>query len=424
MKIMERDVAQDKSKGSLYFSTATYILTITSVVGWSGMVLVAVLLGYSSLMVSLIVVIGITLVFQGIQGTAGAILRAFERMEVLGAILIFTALAKCAVGIVLLKMGYGLTAMICLIVVHHIFSTVLYLVALNKKFIRLTWAFDARLTKSLVKEGFLIFIMNALTIIGGKVDIIILSRMQGELAVGIFGVAKRTIDYLRIFREGTTGAVFPRMSAMQADSPSALGEVFGKVIGFFVLIYFPIAVLFTFLSKDMILLVFGDRYTVGSTALVILSWSLLINILGGPAAMIIIITKEKLAKFVPFVLFATVFHVCLNFVLIPKYSYVGASLAFLISAVLGLAIRLFFIHSLLEKRPNFLEILYRPAIASIFVSLTLFFTTDIHLFLRLILAGIVYLVMLLILGEFRKEEYRELKELALNLIKRDSNEVS
>jgi O-antigen/teichoic acid export membrane protein len=275
-----------------------------------------------------------------------------------------------------------------------------------------------------VREGSLIFIMNALMIIRGKVDIIMLSRLQSDAAVGIFGVAKKATDYLRIFREGATGAVFPRLSSIQTDSPSAMGDVFGKIIGFFVLIYLPVVVLISFLSKDIIQILFGDKFVIGSTSLVILVWALFLNILSGPAAMLIIITKEKLAKFVPFVFFLTVFHILLNFWLIPKYSYIGASISLLILAGAGLIIRLVFIHSLLEKRPNFLEILYRPALASIFMGIAIFFSTGIHLFFRLLLAGIVYGIMLLILGEFKKGEYRELKELVFNIIKRGSNEVS
>jgi O-antigen/teichoic acid export membrane protein len=326
-------------------------------------------------------------------------------------------------GIILLKMGYGLTAMIILIVAYHIFSTGLYIIALNKKFIRLTWAFDSGLSKSLVREGSLIFIMNALTIIGAKVDIIILSKMKGAMAVGIFGVAKRTIEYLRIFKEGATGAIFPRMSAIQSSSPSFLGEVFGKVIGFFVLIYFPIAVFISFFSKEIIRIVFGDGYIVASTPLVIMGWALLINVLGGPAAMIVIITKEKLAKFVPFVLSLTVLHILLCFLLIPKYSYVGASIAFLIVAMVGLVIRLLFVHSLLEKKPNLFEIVFRPATASLLMGAVVFWASPLHLIFRILIAGIVYVAMLFFLGEFKKGEYKQLKGLVLNIIKRESDEV-
>ncbi|MGD9344566.1 MAG: flippase [Candidatus Aminicenantes bacterium] len=423
MKIMERDVAQDKSKASLYFSTATYILLITSIVGWSGMVLVSVLLGYSSVMIKLIALIGLTLMFQGIQGTAGSILRAFERMEILGAILVFTAVAKCVAGIILLRMGYGLITMILLIVAFHVFSTALYFIALHKKFIRLSWAFDSQLSRSLVKEGSLIFIMNALTILGGKVDIIILSKMKGALAVGIFGVAKRTIEYLRIFREGATGAIFPRMSAIQSRSPTSLGEVFGKVIGLFILIYFPVAVFLSFFSREIIHVVFGDEYVAGSAALVIMSWALLINVLGGPAAMIVIITKKKLAKFVPFVLFITVFQILMNFLLIPRYSYVGASIAFLITAVVGLIIRLLFVHSLLEKRPNLLEIVYRPALASLLMGAMLMFTSALNFILRGVIACSIYLCVLFVLGEFKKGEYVELKNLVRGFIKRETDVI-
>lgn len=423
-KIMERDVAQDKSKASLYFSTATYILLITSLVGWAGMVSGALLLGYSPLMVKLILIIGITLVFQGIQGTAGSILRAFERMEILGAIIVITALAKCIVGIVLLKMGYGLTAMIWLIVLHNVFSTLLHIGALHKKFVSLSWAFDAPIAKLLIKEGALIFLMNALMIIRGKVDIIMLSRMQGALAVGIYGVAIRTIEYLRIFREGASGAVFPRLSAIQSDSPSSMGRVFGKVIGFFVLIYLPVAVLISLFAKDFLRIMFGEKYVDGSVALTILAWGLLLNILSGPAAMVIIITKKKLAKFVPFVFFATILHILLNFWLIPKYSYIGAAIAFLILAVVGLVIRLVFVHSLLEKRPNLLEIVYRPAIASLLMGVVVFVLSEFHLILRVFLAGIVYMMTLYILGEFKKGEYQDLMALVRSLIKRGPDEGS
>jgi len=423
MKIMERDVAQDKSKASLYFSTATYVLLITSIVGWSGMILVSVLLGYSSVMIKLIALIGLTLMFQGIQGTAGSILRAFERMEILSAILVFTAAAKCAVGIILLRMGYGLITMIWLIVAFHVFSTALYIIALHKKFIRLSWAFDSHLTRSLVKEGSLIFVMNALTILGGKVDIIILSKMKGALAVGIFGVAKRTIEYLRIFREGTTGAIFPRMSAIQSSSPKSLGDIFGKAIGFFILIYFPIAVFLSFFSREIIRVVFGDGYIPASTALVIMSWGLLINVLGGPAAMIVIITKKKLAQFVPFVLFLTVFQILMNFLFIPKYSYVGASIAFLITSVIGLLIRLLFVHSLLEKKPNLLEIVYRPAIASLLMGVVFVLTSALNLILRGLMGGIVYLCILFFLGEFKKGEYIELRNLVRGFIKREPDVI-
>jgi O-antigen/teichoic acid export membrane protein len=202
-----------------------------------------------------------------------------------------------------------------------------------------------------------------------------------------------------------------------------MGHVFSRVIGFFVLIYLPVAVLLSLLSKDILFVMFGEKYVVGSVALIILAWALLLNILSGPAAMLIIITKEKLAKFVPFVFFVTTLHILLNFWLIPKYSYVGASLAFLALAVVGLVIRLVFVHSLLEERPNFLEILFRPAVASLVMGAAVHLSSGLHLILKFLLAGMIYAVMLYILGEFKREEYRDLKELAQGFIKREPDEV-
>jgi O-antigen/teichoic acid export membrane protein len=412
MKIIVRDVAQDRSKSSTYISTATSILFITSVIGCMGVILVVLAMDYPSEMVKLTAIACVSMIFHSIQGPAAAVLRAHERMEILGVIQIMIAVFKCGAGILILKAGCGLTELIWLVVAINILGTVLYLSVVHKGFIPIRWSYDPSLGRLIIKEGALLFIINVLVFIRARADIILLSKLQGPIAVGFYGAAKRTIEYIGILRVGTIGALFPRLSVRWSDSPSSLLEIYEKVLRIFTVIYLPIAVGTAFFSREIIRLIYGKEYLEGAIALQILAAALLFDVMSGPASMVIIITKKNLGRLVPLVATITLLFILLNLFLIPKYGFVGSSVVVLISSILGLVIRLSLIRSLFHRRPQWLNVIKKHLLAAAITGFIFYWSRELGVFINVFMGGAAYLASLWLLGEFKREEYREIRNAA------------
>lgn len=413
MKIIVRDVAQDRSKGSTYISTATSILFLTSVVGCVGVILVVLAMDYPTEMIELTTIACVSMIFQSFQGPAAAVLRANERMEVLGVLQVLIAVVRCGTGIFLLKAGYGLTSLIWLVVAINILGTIFYLGVVHKKFIRLTWSYDPLLGKLIIKEGALLFAINVLIFMRARADIILLSKLQGPIAVGLYGVAKRTIEYIGILRVGTLGALYPRLSVHWSNSPSSLLDIYEKVLRIFTVIYLPIAVGTAFFSREIILLIYGHEYVEGAIALQILAVALLFDVMSGPASMVIIITQKNLGRLVPFVAFITLLFILLNLWLIPIYGFLGCSIVVLVSSIMGLFARLALIRTLFHRKPQWLNIIKKHLLAVAIMGVVFYWSRELGLFINVFIGVAVYLLTLWVLGEFKREEYKEIKNAAM-----------
>ena len=109
---------------------------------------------------------------------------------------------------------------------------------------------------------------------------------------------------------------------------------------------------------------------------------------------------------------SALFNIVLNAVMIPYLSYIGASIATVLSEVFLYFVFYYYInkhYKKLELHKYFIKSL----VATLMMGGVVFYFKDFNLFLLILLAGLVYFVMLLVLRTFTQEDKDIFKQVSL-----------
>lgn len=211
--------------------------------------------------------------------------------------------------------------------------------------------FDYQVCVFLLKESLPLALSTVFTIIYYRIDTIMLSMMMGDASVGIYSAAYR-ISEAFIFIPGILmTSIFPLMSKSKNldNSDNILAFSYERSMKYMFALALPMAVGITLLSDKIILEFYGDSFKNSIIALQILIWSTAIIFISYASGSFFISTNKQ-----KFVLFYTaigaLINIVLNIILIPKYSYVGASIATVSTEFVVLLITVNKLPSLISKR--------------------------------------------------------------------------
>ncbi len=202
-------------------------------------------------------------------------------------------------------------------------------------------------------------------------------------------------------------SIFPFMSRFSNNSNNLLEKAHEASFRFMLMISLPIAVFVTVFSKNIILLIYKDEFLQSSLALSILIWSvvfLFFNMLF--ANLLVAVGKEKVTAYTTGIL--AMVNIILNYILIPQYSYIGASIATVFTAFLGTAIYVYYIYRNLIKRLYLTTVLKLIILnALLYAILTTFMY--IPIIPLIIISVTIYIVLLVLSKSIKKEEILLLK---------------
>jgi PST family polysaccharide transporter len=197
-----------------------------------------------------------------------------------------------------------------------------------------------------------------------KIDQVMLGSIMGNEEVGLYSAAARISEIWYFIPMAICSSVAPSIySAKREATEDSFYKKIGQLLRLLSLIAMTISFPVAFLSERIIVAMFGVDYSLASPILSIHIWASLFVFMGVGASSWFI--SEGLTHFsFRNTLTGAIVNVFLNFILIPKYGGVGASVATLISYAIGSVFANFF--SLKTRKIFFLQIKSIALINSIF----------------------------------------------------------
>jgi len=410
-QIATREVARNKSLAKKYLGNiiGVKIILVTIVLGI--LVLVINLLGCPEKTKAVVYLISLSIIFNAFLQAFYGIFQAHERMEFesAGNILRSSLLLVCVLfvirnnsSILILAFSYSLVSAVTLG-----YAFIISLWKFEKPKIEIDWSFCKPTLKGALPFG--------LTAIFGMtyhwIGTVMLSTMKGDVVVGWYSAAYRIILVLLLIPSAFDMAVYPVMSRLYVSSRNSLELMCEKGFKYLTFIGIPIGIGGMLLADRIILLVFGSEYSNSAIALKILIWSAVLIFIGTPFSdMLNSINKQVvLAKIVGV---SAVSNVFLNLLLIPKYSYVGASIATVVSVFLIL-IGVIITTSRIGYRipiPRIINPILKAMASSLIMGLFIIgFKNIINLVLLITLAGIIYFSTMYLIKGFDKADLAIIK---------------
>ena len=202
----------------------------------------------------------------------------------------------------------------------------------QRMYAKIKLEFSIEFWKELFKESFPLAFASIMIGIYYNLDMVMLGYMKPESDVGIYNAAYKIFLLGLVPIQLIFSAYFPTLSRIGLcksqefkDTMKNYGKFvigLGVITGLFLLIF----------SERIILLVFSESYLASSTPLSILSINVIvisINVfLGNPMT-----AWGKQREYAVAIMFGAISNIILNFILIPKYSYIGAAYATVLSEV-------------------------------------------------------------------------------------------
>jgi PST family polysaccharide transporter len=231
------------------------------------------------------------------------------------------------------------------------------------------WRWSLSLAKSLLRESWFLLLSGLAVMIYVKIDQVMLGAIRGNEEVGLYSAAARISEIWYFIPIAICSSVAPSIySAKREATEDFYFKKIEQLLRLLSLIAITISLPIAFLSEKIIVAMFGVDYSLASSMLSIHIWASLFVFMGVGASSWFI--SEGLTHFsFRNTLTGAIVNVLLNFILIPKYGGIGASVATLISYAIGSVFANFF--SLKTRKIFLLQI----------KSVTFFrlkFTTSIH----------------------------------------------
>lgn len=202
-----------------------------------------------------------------------------------------------------------------------------------------------------LKSSFYFFIATLVASINVRADILMLGWMKADADVGIYNAAARFSDLAAFALLILTPIIAPSLSRLFAlNEKEKLQQLVSKAAKANFIFALMVTV-FLIIWGNFPLKIFGDEFTAGYYAMLLLCGGQLITTFAGPAGNILLMTGfEKLAFYSG--LAGTIINITLNLVLIPRYGINGAAAATAVSLFAWNGLQTFFVFRKLKINPT------------------------------------------------------------------------
>ena len=284
-----------------------------------------------------------------------------------------------------------------------IFFVILALLA--RKYVQYRWVIDLKYWKKFLILAWPIAITTILNLIYFKADILILSVFQPAAHVGYYGAPYKILEVITTLPHLILGLVLPIFTFYWVKKDKAgFKKSFQKIFDLFIILTFPMIVLFIAEAKGIINFIAGPEYLVSANILKILIW---------PTALIFfsalfnygIIAIEEQRRTIKYFLATALVALIGYLVFIPRFSYYGAAYMTLVAEFL-MAV---FAYYLLQKYSGW-KINFTVLIKVLLISLVSYFLLNVlklNFIVELIIGVGIYLVLLILFKVLSKDLIKE-----------------
>lgn len=399
--ILVREMSRDPSNTSKLIGNACIIRLILTVFAVLLSIFVINLMSYPPDITTLVYIATFTVFFISFSDFYRTIFEANLRMEYnMIAKLTFKIISASLIFWIIFSHGTLMQVIIALVFSEGI-KTLISL-SFSKKFVRPKFEIDFKLWKYLMKESLPLALSSVLLIIHHRIDVVMLSMMQGDAPVGIYSAAYKLSEPLSLIPYALLLSLFPIMSASFKSSEEKLIKSYRLTFRYLLIIILPISLGTTLIADKIILLIYGAEFAGSATALQILIWAILFSSVGYLLANLLLsIGKQKL--YTLSAMLCVIANITINFILIPILSYNGAAIATVATTAVFFLSNFYFLSKHLQL-PPVRKTLTKTVISGLIMSTFVYYFINVNIFLLVSLAAGVYFLALLGLNEIQKED--------------------
>ena len=240
-------------------------------------------------------------------------------------------IATTSIRVVMVLSHAPLVAFVVAILLEAVLGAVgLLIVYKQQGYLVKLWQWSRSLAQDLLRES-LPLILSGLTImIYMRIDQIMLGQMIGDKAVGVYSAATRISEVWYFIPMTVSSSVMPSIFNAKEISEELYYQRIGGLNRGLTWLAIAVAIVMTFVSKPLIVMLFGNSYIESGTILAVHIWAS-VFVFSGVATSGWFIAENLSYLSLYRTLSGAIVNILLNFFLIPIYGGLGAAIATVIA---------------------------------------------------------------------------------------------
>jgi O-antigen/teichoic acid export membrane protein len=360
---------------------------------------------YDTLSKHLVYISSISMILDSFTLSFFGVIRGFHNLKYESIASVIFQVIVLVLGWIFLSLGLDLRIVILSLVVASIFNFIYSLSVLKFKLkFPIKISFDFPLIRKILVLSLPFALYGIFQRLYTYLDSVFLSFFSGDYYVGIYQIAFKIIFALQFLPMAFVASLYPAMSYYWQNNREQLRIAFRRSIDYLALIAIPIS-LAVFLLSDQILLIFKNDFFGASAPLRISILALIFIFLNFPVGSLLNAANYQ-ARNTRNMLITLITSIILNLIFIPRWQALGASVVVLISNALMLILGLIEVKKIIpyswkDNLKVFIRIIFSALVMGVFLSLL---KDHINLFLLIIVAGLLYFLVLFLVGGIKKSD--------------------
>ncbi len=391
--------AEEEKVVSSIFTMRAFLLSIILIAGF----LIVLFFPYPSLVK---IGVGVAVIFYFFSSLAQVISGIFQKYLKTYYLAISEVLSRTinfVLILIFINYNFGILSFVWAMSISAL-AYFLFNYIFARRLIKFKIKFDFEFSKKIIKDSVILAVSSVFILIYFKLGTVILSFFHSLYDVGVYSLAYKILETLIVFPAIFVGILMPLFSKFFNENK----EKFNYSIqsSFDVLMIFLMPMVFGgLLTADKIInLIAKNSFSESVIVFQVLLFAVFFIFLGTLFnALIIVIDKQK--SFLKISAAGAILSLALNFVLIPPYSYVGASISTVITE-LFVSGALFFV---LIKNTGYYINFKKTILCFISAFLMYFlikkFLLPFNIFIIIGAASVFYFFLIWILGVIKKKEF-------------------
>jgi len=407
-----REVSKNKSLANKYLGNIAVMKIIFVIITFGMIALVINLLGYPGQTINVVYLIALAAILNSFSGMFTSIFQANEKMEYVSVGRIFSSVLMLAGAIFVISHNFSVVGFSSIYLIVNAIVLIYNLVICGLKFVKPRMEIDFSFWKHTIKEALPFALTGTFITIYVWIDSVMLSLMKGDAVVGWYNAAYMTVLALLFIPTAINSAVFPIMSQYYLSSIDSLKFILEKHFKYILTIGIPIGVGITLLADKIILTIYGIDYMPSVIAFQILTWAI-VFIFARTAFERVLEASNRQIIVTKVFGGCALLNIILNFILIPKYSYIGASIATLITDFAVFIIIFIFSIKIGYNAPikRIVKDVSKIIIASLLMGIFIEYFRNQNIFIIIFAAAIIYFGLILVINGINKEDIKLLKNI-------------
>jgi O-antigen/teichoic acid export membrane protein len=403
--VLTREIAKRPEDAKRLLGNVTAIKIPLALLALTAVVVTLKVFGYDSLTFQLTLISAVSMILDSFTYTFFAVSRGFHNLKYESISSVIFQLIVLFLGGLALYFHYGVLAAMIALALASVYNFFFSWFILRWRIgVKLHLSFNRKTIYEMLFISWPFAVFAIFQRLYTYLDSVLLSVLAGDVQVGLYQVAFKIIFALQFLPSAFTASLYPAMSAYWQNNRSQLSITFERALNYLIIISWPI-IIGSIVLADRLVLIFKADYSSAALPLQISIIALFFIFINFPIGSLLnACDKQKKNTFnIGIVLLVSI---ALNFLLIPRFLAVGASITVLLTNILMTILGIIEVKKIIEYRlRKNLVVLGKTIAASVLMGLIVFgLGRFISLFASVAVGMLLYFVFLYLFGGFKKED--------------------